>query len=330
MNAEHAAAPTPAINRADASASASAATSTAGRRPAMISSQPPAPPDRTSGQVPTCATRSLTTLAQTQLAQGHRQPALALLRFALLGADLDMASPPADLITAAMLYADTLDVHEHGDWRSLRWARRAHQAATAAFGADDEHTIHAARTLARVLAAYRLDNAAIELRQQIVEQLTSRNGRAHAGVLAARADLAIAQHAAGQCSAAITGLTRTWQQWRQQYGDADLDSITMLLQLAAMLDACGQHDAAARRIAQAWRAYRTPVSPDIRTPARLSVDWLTEPDRRHARLCRGAPRSTRLGNSVARLRQLTRGWWRSTSPTLHPHNRACPWQELLP
>ncbi|WP_433616979.1 hypothetical protein ACQP2P_16420 [Dactylosporangium sp. CA-139114] len=296
----------------------------------MTSSQPPATPHRAAERVPACAIRSLTTLAEAQLAQGRRQPALAILRAALLDVDPGTAPPQADLIAAARLYADTLGVHEHGDWHSLRWARYAHRAATAMYGAADARTIHTARTLARNLAGYHHDHAAIELRQQLVDQLTDRDGPADTGVLAAHVDLAIAQHVAGYCHVAITGLTRTWQRWRRQHGDADLGSVAMLLQLAAMLEDCGQHHAAARRTEQAWRAYRTPVSPGSRAPARFSVDWLTGPDHRHDGLCRGVPRSVRLGDDLARLHQLARTWQRGEYPARHPLSRAHTWRELLP
>ncbi|MET7394241.1 hypothetical protein ABZS66_12175 [Dactylosporangium sp. NPDC005572] len=296
----------------------------------MISSQPPAVPDRASEQVPACATRSLTTLAQAQLAHGRRQPAVALLRAALLGVDPITAPPRPDLNAAARLYAETLHAHEHGNWQSLRWARYAHQASTDVFGVYDERTVDAARTLARVLAAYRLDDAAITLRRLIVAQLTDRDGPASPGVLAARMDLAITQHAAGHCPAAIAGLTRTWRQWRRQYGDADLDSVAMVLQLAAMLDACGRYDEAARRTVQAWRAYRTPVSPGGRVPARLSVEWLTTSHQRHAGLCRSTRPPSRLAGAFDPLRELVRALRPGGGAPDHPLRRARTWREFLP
>nr|BFE56468.1 hypothetical protein GCM10020063_009940 [Dactylosporangium thailandense] len=296
----------------------------------MIDGQPPATPGRAVERMPACATRSLTILAQAELAQGHRLAALAILRAALLGTAPDTAPPQADLAAAAQLYADTLFAHEHGHWQSLRWARYAHRASTDVFGEHDERTVHAARTLARALVAYRLDDAAITLRRQIVAQLTDRDGPASPNVLAARVDLAIAQHAAGHCPAAIAGLTRTWRQWRRQYGGADLDSIAMLLQLAAMLDACGRHHAAGRRTVQAWRAYRTPAASGRRVPARLTAEWCKTPDQRHVELCRSAGPPMRLAGSLDRLRALARTVRRGGRAADHPPRRAGTWRELLP
>jgi hypothetical protein len=66
------------------------------------------------------------------------------------------------------------------------------------------------------------------------------DGAGSARVLAAEADLAIAEHAAGQCTAARGRLTDAWTRFREVYGDANPSAIKMLARLGAMERECGR------------------------------------------------------------------------------------------
>ena len=236
---------------------------------------------------PRCARRSLTTLAERELAAGERQRAVALLRAALLDAEPATAAPDSDLIAAATLYAATVHPGEVAHSQALRWARYAHRCSQQLLGAHHEATIRAGGVLAQVLTVHGLDTAAVALRQQIVATLGRRDGLLAATTIAARVDLALTQHAASFCDAAIDGLTRTWRAWCRRHGPADRGSIAMLLHLAALLDACGDHDAAGAHTRQAFAWYATPTDPTSHHAALPAVPWTAgpDPDDRHAGLC---------------------------------------------
>lgn len=240
----------------------------------------------------------MTTLAERELAAGERQRAVALLRAALLAAEPATAAPDSDLIAAATLYAATLHPGEVADCEALRWARYAHRSSRQLHGAHHEATIRAGGVLAQVLTGHGLDTAAVALRQQLVAALGRRDGLLAATTIAARVDLALTRHAAGFCDAAIDGLTRTWRVWCRRHGPADRASIALLLHLAALLDACGDHDDAASLTRQAFAWYAMPTDPTSNSAVLPAVSWAVgaDLDDRHAGLCQRpvgqAPRGT--------------------------------------
>ncbi|WP_432976658.1 hypothetical protein [Dactylosporangium sp. CA-233914] len=261
--------------------------------------------------VPRGALQSFTILARAELARGHRPAAIAIMRAALLEVDPATAPPRDDVIAAAALYAGTLRPHEVADWLSLRWARYAYRSATTRYGAGDERTIAAAVLLGTVLAAYRLDTAAIDVWETVASQLTHQLDAAHLRVHAARVELAVARHAAGYCTTALNELVETRQSWTAWYGAANVTSVATLLQLAALHDACGQHRTAARRTAKAMRSYRPPNAND-RSAVRLPVGWIIQPDATHASLCQfGYPhRRTQRIRAAAGHPRNRGGLWR--------------------
>jgi hypothetical protein len=138
-----------------------------------------------------------------------------------------------------------------------------------------------------------LDTAAVALRQQLVAVLGRRDGLLAATTTAARVDLAMTRRAAGCCDAAIDGPTRTWRAWSRRHGPADRTSIAILLHLAALLDACGDHDDAAAHTRQAFTWYATPTDATDATSRHAVlpvVAWTAgaDPGDGHAGLCQRA------------------------------------------
>ncbi|WP_432975028.1 hypothetical protein [Dactylosporangium sp. CA-233914] len=206
------------------------------------------------------------------------------MRAALLELDPATSPPRDDLIAAATMYAGLLRPHEVAEWLSLRWARYAYRSATACFGPVDERTFAAAAVLSTVMAAYRLEDAAVELREQIAARLTDRFGPAHPRVHTARVEIAVARHAAGHCVQAIDELAEICLSWARRHGGSDVVTVTTRLQLAALHDACGRHSGAARRAALAMRSYHPPQA-DSPAADRPDLTWITDPDHTHAVLC---------------------------------------------
>src|ERR687890_2066864 len=68
---------------------------------------------------------------------------------------------------------------------------------------------------------------------------------------AAEADLATAEHAAGQCTAARSRLAEAWSRHRRVHGDAVPAGIKMLARLGAMERECGRHADAERHLSLA-------------------------------------------------------------------------------
>ncbi|MEV6927448.1 hypothetical protein AB0M46_23490 [Dactylosporangium sp. NPDC051485] len=242
--------------------------------------------DRPQLAVPVTALRSLTMLATGHLAAGEPGLAVALLRAGLLGTDPRTAAPDLHLADAGAVYAAALDPRGAPDSVALRWARYAYRTGVRWRGEDHDRTVAAADVLARVLAAHRVDAQAIDLRRRLVELFTARDGLVAASTVTACVRLAVAEHDAGYCDAGITGLGRAWQRWSSVHGTADLRSVAMLLDLAAMLAACGRFAESAHATKQAFAGFAATgpaaaARPDIPDPL---PSWHPA-GRNHAALC---------------------------------------------
>ena len=180
----------------------------------------------------------LTARAQTLTSAGDLVAARNVLARVLDPSDTDPLLASPDLATAAALHARILIAL--GEPHAARmWAGFAHAAEERLHGPDDERTIAAAATHAAVLARIGNHGQAAEIYHDVVQQLTVRDGRDSTRVLAAEADLATAEHAAGHCSAARSRLVQAWTRHRQVYGDAEANGIKMLARLGAMERECG-------------------------------------------------------------------------------------------
>jgi hypothetical protein len=181
----------------------------------------------------------LTAHAQILTSAGDLMAARAVLVDALDPTDADPQRASPDLADAATLLARILIAL--GDPHTARiWAAFAHAAEDRLYGPHDERTVAAAALHAAVLHRVGNFGRAAQLYHDLVGELTALDGRDSARVLAAEADLATAEHAAGHCTAARGRLTDAWTRFRQVYGDAGPSGIKMLARLGAMERECGR------------------------------------------------------------------------------------------
>lgn len=186
---------------------------------------------------------ALTAQAQTLTAEGDLAGARAVLAGVLDPAETDPQRASPDLALAAALQARILIAL--GDAHAARiWAGFAHAAEERLHGPHDERTIAAAATHAAVLHRVGNHGRAAQLYHDLVGELTALDGPLSPRVLAAEADLAIAEHAAGHCTAARARLTDAWTRYREVYGDATAGGIKMLARLGAMERECSRPDEA--------------------------------------------------------------------------------------
>src|SRR4051794_441937 len=192
----------------------------------------------------------LTAQAQTLTSAGDLAGARDMLADALGPADADPQRASPDLALAAALQARILIAL--GDPHAARtWAGFAHAAEERLHGSQDERTIAAAATHAAVLHRVGNHGRAAQLYHDLVGELTALDGPLSSRVLAAEADLATAEHAAGHCTAARTRLTDAWTRHREVYGDASAAGIKMLARLGAMERECGRTGEARAHLALA-------------------------------------------------------------------------------
>ncbi|MEV4345831.1 fibronectin type III domain-containing protein [Actinoplanes sp. NPDC049596] len=182
----------------------------------------------------------LTHRAQTLTSAGDlvgAQRVLANVLDPAAAADPRQASP--DLALAAALHARILIAL--GDVRSARvWAEFAHAAEERLHGPHHERTVAAAATHAAVLQRTGEFGPAAQVYRRLVGDLTEIDGPDTQRVLAAEADLATAEHAAGHCGAARGRLSAAWRRHSRLYGDAAPAGIKMLARLGAMERDCGR------------------------------------------------------------------------------------------
>jgi hypothetical protein len=191
----------------------------------------------------------LTRHAQTLTSAGDLAGArrvLATVLDANQNPDPGRATP--DLALAAALHARILIAL--GDAHAARmWAGFAHAAEERLHGPHDERTMAAASTHAAVLQRVGHYGRAAQVYHDLVRDLVEVDGPDAPRVLAAEADLATAEHAAGECAAARSRLTNVWQRHRTLFGDAAPSGIKMLARLGAMERECGRRTQAAEHLA---------------------------------------------------------------------------------
>ncbi|WP_239159100.1 fibronectin type III domain-containing protein, partial [Winogradskya humida] len=181
----------------------------------------------------------LTAQAQSLTAEGDLTGARDVLAPALDPAAADPREATPDLALAAALQARILIAL--GDPHAARlWAGFAHAAEDRLHGPADERTIAAAATHAAVLHRIGNHGRAAQLYHNLVAELITREGPLSPRVLAAEADLATAEHAAGHCTAARARLEDVWTRHREVYGDASAAGIKMLARLGAMERECNR------------------------------------------------------------------------------------------
>jgi hypothetical protein len=193
----------------------------------------------------------LTRHAQTLTSAGDLAGARRVLATVLDSAQApDPRRATPDLALAAALQARILIAL--GDPHAARmWAGFAHSAEDRLHGPHDERTMAAASTHAAVLQRVGHYRRAAQVYHQLVGNLIEADGPDSPRVLAAEADLATAEHAAGECTAARARLADVWRRHRAQSGDAAPSGIKMLARLGAMERECGRTGEAAEHLAMA-------------------------------------------------------------------------------
>jgi hypothetical protein len=192
----------------------------------------------------------LTAHAQALTSSGDLAGARAVLADALAPTDTDPQRASPALAEAAALHARILVTL--GDAQAARdWAGFAHTAQHRLYGPDDERTLAATATHAAVLHRVGNHGLAARLYRDVVDQLTATDGADSLRVLAAQADLATTEHAAGDCADARARLTDAWRRHRRVHGDAAPAGIKMLARLGRMERDCGRLDDAREHLALA-------------------------------------------------------------------------------
>ncbi|WP_240670143.1 fibronectin type III domain-containing protein [Actinoplanes solisilvae] len=182
----------------------------------------------------------LTARAQTLSSAGDLAGARRVLANVLDPADAaDPRRASPDLALAAALHARILIAL--GDNEGARfWAEYAHAAEERLHGPHHDRTVAAAATHAAVLQRVGHYSRAAQVYRQLVGDLAEIDGADSPRVLAAEADLATAEHAAGHCTAARSRLSAAWRRHVRRYGDASAPGIKMLARLGAMERECGR------------------------------------------------------------------------------------------
>jgi hypothetical protein len=215
--------------------------------------------------------------AQASIDQGALRRALATLRGALAGADLDPRRPDPDLADASRLYAGVLAALGE-TYSAAPYSAYAHAAARALFAPTDARTLYADATHAFVLRVTGEPALAAGLHRDLVARMASHFGAAARPVLAAQADLAVALHAAGECLDARQTLHRTYFTFRDTYGTGDPDGIRILARLGAMTRDCGGFEKAhqyfdrAKALCSRHLAAGDPLARQITALARAGID----------------------------------------------------------
>ncbi|BCY13987.1 hypothetical protein L3i22_090750 [Actinoplanes sp. L3-i22] len=203
----------------------------------------------------------LTAQAQTLSSAGDLTGARAVLADVLRTADADPRRATAELAVAAALFARVLIAL--GDPQSARlWAAFAHAAEEQLHGRNDERTVAAAATHAAVLHRIGQYGRAALVYHDLVGALAHLDDPESARVLAAEADLATAEHAAGHCAAARARLTGAWRRHQRLFGESAPAGIKMLARLGAMERECGRDAASRDHLATALRLSREHLPAD--------------------------------------------------------------------
>src|SRR3954468_9404979 len=203
----------------------------------------------------------LTAQAQTLSSAGDLAGARDMLADVLDPADVDPQRASPDLALAAALHARILIAL--GDPHGARtWAGFAHAAEERLHGPHDERTVAAAGTHAAVLHRVGNHGRAAQLYLDLVGELTALDGRLSPRVPAAEADLATAEHAAGDCTAARARLADAFARHQQGYGDAAPAGIKMLARLGAMERECHRDAEAHAHLAHAQELCARHLAPD--------------------------------------------------------------------
>jgi hypothetical protein len=152
-------------------------------------------------------------------------------------------------------------------WLLQVWARSVYTSAGYLFGSDHQRTSRAAESLALELVYCQDYDAALVVRQTLLDTYT-RAGR-EADAIRVRLDLGCTLHAASRCDDGVDTARQAWQDWERLYG-VDTSGVGKLITVAALLRACNRHAEAIPLLDQARSWVRIAVrdlAPRQRTTA---------------------------------------------------------------
>lgn len=201
---------------------------------------------------------------------------------ALAGRDPATQVPDADLIEAAMRYAQTAEPAAGAFPDATAWARYAYRAARTLHGIYHPRTVEATEALIWVLYSRGLDREACALRRQLIQlHLDHGDTAAH---LTARVDLAGHLHGIGRCDTAIKEATTGWNTWTEQVGAHHPAGLTLVLQLVGLLAGCRRIPEALVYIEQAKRLCPSQGAPAF-VPASALIRTLIVTAFHHRSVC---------------------------------------------
>src|SRR5215467_9418511 len=215
--------------------------------------------------------------AQAHIEADNLPAALVPLREALATVTLDPACPVPDIADAARLYAGVL-ISLGESYTALLYSTYAHKATRLLEKPTSLRAIQADLIHAFVLRATARLGESVKLYRDVVQRLAERFGPAGRPALAARADMAVALHAAGACEEAGKTLHRSYVSHREAFGAGDPQGIRMLARLGVMVRDCGGFERAhqyfdeAKSLCTQHFTYTDPLSRHVTAAARASSD----------------------------------------------------------
>ncbi|HKD99280.1 MAG TPA: hypothetical protein VKB69_17010, partial [Micromonosporaceae bacterium] len=215
--------------------------------------------------------------AQSHIEADRLPAAMMALRGALGTVTLDPGCPAPDVADAARLYAGVL-ITLGESYSALLYSTYAHEATRLLDKPTSLRALQADLIHAFVLRATARLGESVTLYRDAVERLSQRFGPTGRPALAARADLAVALHAAGMCQEAGKTLHRTYVSHREAFGEGDAQGIRMLTRLGVMARDCGGFELAhqyfdeAKALCAEHFSYTDPLSRHVTGATRAGSD----------------------------------------------------------
>jgi hypothetical protein len=228
--------------------------------------------------------------AQRLLRDDQDTRACRLLSQALAGFDPVTARHDLRLIRAAILYIDVLSfdrtVADRADLQ-LSWVRYTHAAALGCFGTGSPVWQDIAAMYARVCAAQGLTFDTVLMRRRILAAC-QRYGPAER-IPHARAELAVALHADGQCDQARTEIHDAFRYWQHTGLPGQPAGGELLDTYAGILAGCGHTEAARTLLTDHAYLVAVPGTTDRGTAAFITAVHIARAERDHPPVCTAHP-----------------------------------------
>lgn len=216
-------------------------------------------------------------VAAELIGAGDLPRALDVLRTVLAGVAPGTAAPDPDLADACRRYAGVL-VSLGEIYSAAPYAAYAHAATRALPRRDGPDALHADVVHAFVLRATGALPAAVALYRELAAGVRRWCGPYSRPALAARADLAVTLHLAGECVPARQAMHGAYFTHRDAFGPADPPGIRMLARLGTMTRDCGDFERAhqyfdtAKGLCARQLPADDPLAREVTAAARAGID----------------------------------------------------------